>query len=325
MAKRGRLVAAVVLLLVGAAELTAQRQERAMGGVGITVYEDRNFRGRNATFRNDVPDLRQVGMNDRIESLEVAPGEVWEVCIDAYYRGRCQVFSAYEPDLRQRGWAREISSMRRVRGAGGGGGYYPPPVYPPGPPLGRGGLQLFDKRNFGGNSRTLNGPTPDLRALGFNDKAESLRLPRGEVWEICRDIDYRGCLQVNNDWPDLRRHGGLSGEISSARPWRSGGGWNPGPRPPYPGGPGWGNDSGGQVVLYTGVNYTGRSYSVAGVSDAIDMQQVQSVRVNGGNWQLCENSGFRGRCTTVNVNVPNIRSLGLPGRVRSARPVASSR
>ena len=320
MQKLGRIVAAVVVLLAGA-DLAAQRQGRAMGGVGITVYEDRDFRGRNATFRDDVPDLRQAGMNDRIESLEVAPGEMWEVCVDVYYRGRCQVFSAYESDLRQRGWAREISSMRRVRG--GGGGYYPPPVYPPvypGPPAIGGGLRLYDKRNFEGSSRTLQGPTPDLRALGFNDKAESLQLPRGDVWEICRDIDYVGCLQVNSDWPDLRRHGGLSGEISSARPWRSGGGWNPGPRPPYPG-----DGYGGQIVLYSGVNYTGRSYSVAGVSDAIAMQQVRSVRVDGGNWQLCEDTGFRGRCTAVNVNVPDLRSLGLPGRVRSVRPVASPR
>ena len=124
-------VFAAGLLAATAVPAHAQR-ERAMGGVGITVYEDSNFRGRNATFRNDVPDLRQVGLNDRIESLEVAPGELWEVCVDAFYRGRCQVFSEYEPDLRRRGWAREISSMRRVRGGGGGG--YPPPIYPPQPP-----------------------------------------------------------------------------------------------------------------------------------------------------------------------------------------------
>ena len=127
MLKRLHLLVLVVATVAVAAPAQAQR-ERAMGGIGITVYQDTNFRGRNATFRDDVADLRQSGMNDRIESLEVAPGEVWEVCVDAYFRGRCQVFSEYEPDLRRRGWARQISSMRRVRGgdgrASGNGGWH---------------------------------------------------------------------------------------------------------------------------------------------------------------------------------------------------------
>jgi len=313
------LVALVAVGLAVSSPAHAQR-ERAMGGVGITVYQDSNFGGRNATFRDDVADLRQSGMNDRIESLEVAPGEMWEVCVDAYYRGRCQVFSEYEPDLRRRGWARQISSMRRVRGGGGYPG--PGPVYPPQPPVfppggGSNGLVLYENRNFRGSSRTLNGPTRDLRALGFNDKAESLRLPRGEVWEICRDIDFRDCRQVNGDLSDLRGLG-LRGEVSSARPYGGGwgggnGGWNPGGRPPV---------QAGRLVLYTGANFTGRSYTVQGGENVIRLGRVQSVVVQGGNWELCEDENFRGRCTTVNVNVPDIRALGLPGRVGSARLVA---
>jgi hypothetical protein len=33
-------------------------QERQIGGIGITVFRDEFFRGENATFRQDVPDLR---------------------------------------------------------------------------------------------------------------------------------------------------------------------------------------------------------------------------------------------------------------------------
>lgn len=304
---------AVLAALLAAAPPAPAQRGRAMGGIGITVYADANFRGRNATFRDDVADLRPSGMNDRIESLEVAPGEVWEVCVDANFRGRCQVFSAVEPDLRRRGWARQISSMRRVRTGGG----YPPTVYPPQPPVyppggsGR-GLVLYESRNFRGSSRTLNGPTPDLRVLGFNDKAESLRLPRGEVWDICRDIDFRDCRQVNTDWPDLRGMRGMSGEVSSARPYGSGSG----------GGNQWGRV---RLVLYAGVDFRGRSYTKKGAERSIGMNVVQSVRVQGGNWEICEAENFRGRCTTVNVNVADIRSMGLPGRVRSARLVGTPR
>jgi hypothetical protein len=295
---------------------TAQPGERGMGGVvGITVYDDRDFRGRKANFRNDVPDLRQFGMNDRIVSFQIAPGETWEVCEHASYGGRCQVFYGYENDLRQRGWSRIISSLRRVRGGGGGG--VQPPIYPPRPPIGQTrGLVLYEDRSFRGSSRTLNGATPDLRALGFNDKAESLRVPSGEVWEICRDINYVGCLQVNTDWADLGRHGSLRGEISSARPWRQGGGWDGNrPQPPVGGR--------SRIVLYSGVNFTGRSYTLDGQAGSINMSTVQSVRVSGGaTWQICEDSNYRGRCTAASGDIGNIRSLGLPGRVRSARPMS---
>ena len=249
---------------------------------------------------------------------EIAPGEMWEVCWDANYGGRCQVFSGFEPDLRQRGWANEISSLRRVRG-GGGGGIYPPPVYPPEPPMGQYGLTLYANRNYGGSSRVITGPVRDLRTLGFNDQAESVRVPRGEVWELCRDIDFQGCLQVNTDWPDLTRHGSGRNQVSSVRPWNQGGGWNPGPGPlpPYPGYPGP-NPGAGQLMLYSGLNYTGRPFTVSAASSNINMSQVRSVRAYG-NWYVCEDTNFRGRCTTLNVEVANLSSFGLR-RVRSARP-----
>jgi hypothetical protein len=311
-------LAIVVAVAMGSATRAAQPDARQMGGIGITVFEDSNYRGRNATFRDDEPDLRRAGLNDRIQSLQVAPGEMWEVCEHDNFRGRCQVFSGVEPDLRPRGWSRMISSMRRVRG----GGYPRPPVYPPTypEPIEPGGLTLYSNRNFGGSSRTLNGPTPDLRRMDFSDRAESLRLPRGQVWEVCKDIQYRDCVQVSSDYPDLRRLGNLSGEISSARPWRSGGGFpgpGPGPVPPFPG-PG----VRGRLVIYSGINFTGRATVVSTQSSAINLRSAGSVRVEGGNWQICEDTNFRGRCSTVNVDVPDIRSFGLPGRVRSARPIA---
>ena len=55
-------------------------QERQMGGVGITVFSDKNFRGRSATYRQDVPDLEPLGLNDKVSSLRVGPREQWEVC-----------------------------------------------------------------------------------------------------------------------------------------------------------------------------------------------------------------------------------------------------
>ena len=318
-------VVASVLVFTGIA-LSAQPQERAMGGiVGITVYDDRDFRGRNANFRDDVADLRSSGMNDRIVSFEIARGETWEVCEHAFFGGRCQVFTGYESDLRQRGWGRMISSMRRVRGGGGGGN---------GGGWGGGGgggnargLVLYSGRNFGGESRVIDGFANDLRQLNFNDKAESVRVPRGERWEVCDNIEFVRCQVVEGDISDLNRIG-LRRKISSVRPTRGGGGggWGGGNGGGNGGGGGGGGGWGGggfagRITLYTGQNYTGRSFVVDRETANVNMSSAQSVRVDrGSNWQLCEDEGFRGRCTTVNVDIPNIRSLGLPGRVRSARP-----
>ncbi|MCC6164387.1 MAG: hypothetical protein IT182_13640 [Acidobacteria bacterium] len=317
-------VVALAGVAIGSASAAEAQGQRGMGGiVGITVYQDRDFRGRNANFRNDVPDLRASGMNDRIVSFQIAAGETWEVCEHEFYRGRCQVFYGVERDLRQRGWARTISSMRRVGGSGGGWGGGGGGVYPPGrpePPMGQGGLTLFANRNYGGASRTLMGPVADLRSLGFHDRAESLRLAPGQAWEVCRDIQFQGCYTVTSDWPDLARLGNnLRNQISSARPaFRPGGGW-PGPAP-WPGqGTGPVVPGAGRIVLYAGMNFSGRSQQLLGTDTRIRMSNVQSVRVFGGNWYLCEDDNFRGRCTTVSGEVMNLRSLGLP-RVRSARP-----
>jgi hypothetical protein len=182
------------------------------------------------------------------------------------------------------------------------------------------GITVFEDSNYRGRNATFRDDEPDLRRAGLNDRIQSLQVAPGEMWEVCRDIQYRDCVQVSSDYSDLRRLGNLSGEISSARPWRSGGGFpgpGPGPVPPFPG-PG----VRGRLVIYSGINFTGRATVVSTQSSAINLRSAGSVRVEGGNWQICEDTNFRGRCSTVNVDVPDIRSFGLPGRVRSARPNA---
>src|SRR6185503_6368401 len=44
---------------------------RLIGAASVTVYRDRNFRGRSSRFTNDVSDLRRGGWNDEISSVEI--------------------------------------------------------------------------------------------------------------------------------------------------------------------------------------------------------------------------------------------------------------
>ena len=147
----------VYLLLMVTAFFTignAQDPEvRGMGGVGITVFRDRNFQGPAATYTYNVPNLARTGFNNMISSIRVGPNERWEICDLPNYGGQCVVVFGQESDLRQNGWNDRISSVRRVRDGGGGIPPAPSPnVY----------LVLFDRPNYRGQSTNYNQATPDL-------------------------------------------------------------------------------------------------------------------------------------------------------------------
>src|SRR5262245_31667004 len=133
-------------------------QDRMIGGVGLTLFADPNFRGRTATLRDDTADLRSIGMNDVARSVRVGPGEQWEVCEHINFEGRCVVVSGAEADLRTTRWDRRISSARRI-GDGGGRGIRPP--IQPLPP----NLELFSRTGFSGDRRAFSGPQADLRRV----------------------------------------------------------------------------------------------------------------------------------------------------------------
>lgn len=303
-----QVVVAAVLWVGAAAAMGAQAQSRQMGGVGITVYDDAGFRGENATFRSDEPDLGRAGFGSRISSLQVAGGEIWEVCANTNYRPPCQVFSGSEPDLRRRNWNDRIASLRRVRGDGGGGG-----VFPPRPPVGNQSLTLYSDDRFRGSTRTITGTTASLGS--FNDRAQSLRISGG-VWEVCEDIDFGKCRTVDRDLAGLSGLG-LDKRISSVRPafGRGGGGRRGGDDFPPP-------NSRRRLVIYDRDQYRGGAQTYDGAVDRLGTvgNRAQSVQISG-TWQLCDGPQFTGRCVTVSQNVPNLASYGIRNGIGSARPI----
>ncbi len=273
-------------------------QERQIGGVGLLVFADAAYRGLNATFRQDTPNLRAAGLDNRISSLQAAPGELWEVCDLVNYGGRCQVFSGSEPNLRSRGWDDIISSVRRVSGGG----------FPPVPPV-PGGLELFAGPRFTGDRRSIANPIADLRQIGFDNRAVSLRLGSSQNWEVCADTGFRDCRVVNTDWPQLSGLG-MNRQISSVRPWSMGGGGGapqPGPI---------------RLILFDERNFRGRSISLDAPTPFIATfsNRAESAQVIAGSWEICDRAGFSGRCQTITGDVRDLRALGLNNRVASARP-----
>ena len=102
--------------------ISSIRRARVGGGskgVGttraFTVFTNADFEGESASFRNDEPDLQGYGLNDQISSIQIPPGQTWEVCQDAKFGNRCQVISRSISNLGSIGWDDRISSLRRVQ------------------------------------------------------------------------------------------------------------------------------------------------------------------------------------------------------------------
>ena len=205
-----------------------QQVERGRPGSGwndnrntITVYRDAWYQGRSQTFSGEVRDLRNSGMNDEISSMRF--NGTWEACTDGNFGGRCQTFTGDVGDLARVGFNDQISSLRPVRGGGGDGGGW-------GGGNGggwnggqqRGSITLYRDDDYRGQSSSFNQEVADLRPLGFNDEASSIRL-RG-AWEVCEDSYFRGRCQVIEDDVRSLRFLGLNDRISSMRPARRGGG-----------------------------------------------------------------------------------------------------
>ena len=209
--------ALALVLSIAALPLNASAQwGRGNNGYsGITVYEDPDFRGDSVTFRNEVPDLRQHGLNDRISSFEVNGNQAWEVCRDVNFGGGCRVFQGSIEDLRAEGWNDRISSMRAVgfgrntnsnrggiRGNQRGNGNY------------RGSrLVLYNRTNFRGDARDIVNGSNNLGSTG--DRARSVEV-YGGTWELCDGMSRNSrCVTVTDNVPDLSRLGLRNGIVSA--------------------------------------------------------------------------------------------------------------
>jgi hypothetical protein len=212
-----------LVLAVSAFSLDASAQGRGIGAnrySGITVYEHPDYRGDSFTFRNEITDLRQHGLNDRISSIEVSGNQAWEVCQDINFGGACRTFTGTIDDLRELGWNDRISSMRAAgyaRNGNRGGGWG----------NARGGrnaresrLVFYERPNFRGDSRDVMSSSSNLGSAG--NRARSVEV-YGGTWELCDGYDRNaGCVTITDSVSDLRSLGLRNGvesvrEVGSAR------------------------------------------------------------------------------------------------------------
>ena len=267
-----------------------QQAELIGGGVGITVFRDRDFRGTAATYRTDIPSLVRTEFNDQISSIRVAAGEQWEVCEDVNYRGRCVIVSGEETDLRRNSWDNMISSMRRVRGNF------------PDPNPGRDGyIILHTDTNYRGSQTRYTDRMNNLFAM--NNRAESITVGGRGQWELCDRIMFGGrCVTVNRSVTNLASLG-MSDRIQSVRPVADN----------VP------NPSVYSITIYDRANYRGTPTSFDGADRNIN-KRLGSLQIGGGNWVICDGPNFTGQCMSVGENIPDLGVYNLGTTIRSVRP-----
>jgi hypothetical protein len=278
----------LLLLFVAGVTLGLAQGER-VGGVGITLFDKTDFRGKAVTFREEVYDLASRGFNDKATSVRVGAGEQWEVCEDANFRGRCIVISGEERDLGVNGWNNKISSVRPV-----GGG--------PAPAPGGGEIVLFTKPNFGGFAGIYRTANTELRM-----SARSVKIGQG-TWQICDGLRFTGrCITLTQSVMDL-------GPFNIGRPIRS---LRPlGIVPPAPVPPirDW------YIVLFDQMDYRGGSARYNRPQSNIS-KRAMSATIGQGVWEICDGRNYTGRCTTLTQSVPSLQVFNIGSTIRSVRPV----
>jgi hypothetical protein len=174
---------------------------------------------------------------------------------------------------------------------------------------GESGLTVYSEPQYRGLQQTLRADTPNLTAVGADDRVSSVKVDGSDGWELCAEANYTGrCVVLSNSEADLGRRG-WSNHVSSARRVHGTSSTVTG-------------TSLSGIVLFSEPQLRGDSTRIDAVqwsSGAGNAAPVRSLRVRAGTWEVCELASFRGRCALIAGDIADVRSLGLADGVGSAR------
>jgi hypothetical protein len=84
--------------------------------------------------------------------------------------------------------------------------------------------------------------------------------------------------------------------------------------------------AGAQVRMFSERGFNGQEFNVTGPMRNLDRtgfnDKAESLIVQHGRWQVCEDAYFRGHCVTLQAGeYPSLGRIGLKDRVSSIRPI----
>ena len=264
----------------------------------LILYSGREFSGEVREIYDPVYDLPMLQFNDRARSIAVLSGQ-WEVCQHSDFTGRC-VFLRYDvPDLAWFGLSGEISSVRPV---------YEYTDAEHGLMFVRdenGYIRYVDNERYGydtysygyGVSTAIQvyhyGYSPDYRRYGYYDPRLGYD-PYGFGWNAY-STPYYSSTYYRRERPGLRGHYGAREAA---------------------------------VTLYVDAYDRGPSLGLnRGVSDLRRYRfndNVSSIQIRSGRWEVCEHPNFQGRCEIIDASVDRMYNLRLNDQISSIRPVGGT-
>ena len=302
----------------------------------LTLFEDDNFRGRAVTVRETTDDLSRVGFNDKVSSIMVRSG-TWDVCSDAGFRGNCKTLTPGEYRSMP-GMNDAISSVREVgrndgRGDGRGDGHRPDRDWGHGNDGRRASLEVYSGAGQNGGSARLDRDNGNFATIGFNDRATSIVIDGG-YWQLCSDANYQGTCRVFGPGrhDDLGR--GLDGRVSSARMIDEREArrqqqyeqqqYQQNPQNQYQQYPQQQYQQRGAIVLFPDADMRGEPLALDRNMDDLVRQNFNdragSIVVNEGQWEVCSDANFRGRCEVIGPG-QYARLNALDNKISSLRRV----
>ena len=192
-------------------------------------------------------------------------------------------------------------------------------------------VTFYEEDNFEGRSFTTERQVNNFERFGFNDSAASV-VVSGERWEVCEDIRFRGrCVVLRpGNYASLAAMG-LNDRVLSVKPVNRNARVNdrryapvaqtPMPQAAMPQAP--------QVTFYQHDNFRGQSFTTE--QGVVNFQNqnfndvASSVLVTRGQWEVCEDARFGGRCAILREGrYPSLAETGLNDRISSTRLVSNS-
>ena len=244
-------------------------EHRCDGSEGVYLYDETNYGGRCVRLTDDQPDLSDVAFNNVASSIRIVGDWTATLFVNQNYDNAASTFTSDDSDLSNNNIGNDRASSVRIQhgnvpsGAACDGGE---------------GLYLYEHPNYQGRCVKFTGDAPDLRTVGFDDTASSLRILGSWTATLYRDLSGSGGSSTfMQDDANLADNTIGDNQATSVRMQRGGSA------------PGDSCDGGDGVYLYEHPNYQGRCVKLTG--DAGDLRTVgfddttSSLRILG-NWTV---------------------------------------
>jgi hypothetical protein len=182
-------------------------------------------------------------------------------------------------------------------------------------------IMFFQHDEYSGARFEVDSDVPDFGQHGFRGMASSVVVTRGR-WEVCTEAWYGGrCTMLTpGSYPSLSVMG-MNDRLASARRVH---GERAGREPPWAGA-----REGSAIVMYEHDNFRGRGISAYAAERDLQSSgmndRVSSVVIERGEWELCSDAGFAGRCIVLGPgNYPSMRAYGFNDMLSSVRPLGGT-